>query len=542
MTQTGTVLGIDLGTTYSCIAQVDRFGRPDVIANMDGDTTTPSVVHFQGGDAVVGKLAKRSSRIDPDQVAQLVKRQMGDPDWRFEAGGRDWSAPGVSSLVLGSLARDAERATGVPVRDVVITVPAYFGNEERKATKLAGELAGLNVVDLINEPTAAAYAYGFGLPGGDAGRDETVLVYDLGGGTFDITIIELRGNDIRVVATDGDHELGGANWDAELATLLSERFLMAVPGGADPFDDVYAEADLMTQAEELKASLSQRERADALVTSGADRASVTLTREEFEIVTRPLLERTIELTRRALDAARERGVRTVDRCLLVGGSSKMPVVARRLAEEFGFAPQLADPDLAVAKGAALYGHKKMLERIVSDATAKGVDLRQALADAAGEHGMTSDAVKQVVDKQVVNVVSRGFGVLAKQDEVLTAVFLVHRNDPVPIEVDEVFYTMVDDQTHVRVQVIEQGGAEESPDPSDATVLVRGEISDLPTGYPQGTELRVRMAMGGDGILTVTAHHAGRAEPLTLKVDTSTTMSAEELQAEAEAVSLLKKKL
>ncbi|MBJ7469918.1 MAG: Hsp70 family protein [Solirubrobacteraceae bacterium] len=544
MSRSGSVLGIDLGTTYSCIAQVDRYGRPEVISNMDGDATTPSVVHFQGDDAVVGKLAKRSSRIDPDHVAQLVKRQMGDPDWRFQAGGRDWSAPGVSSLILGSLARDAERATGLPVKDVVITVPAYFGNEERKATKLAGELAGLNVIDLINEPTAAAYAYGFGLAAAaeGTGADETVLVYDLGGGTFDITIIELRGNDIRVVATDGDHELGGANWDAELAALLSERFLMAVPSGSDPFDDVYSEADLMTQAEELKASLSQRERADALVTSGTERASVTLTREEFEIVTRPLLERTIELTRRALASARELGSPRIDRCLLVGGSSKMPAVARRLTEEFGFAPQLADPDLAVCKGAALYGHKKLLERLVSDATAKGVDLRQALADAAGEHGMTSDAVKQVVDKRVVNVVSRGFGVLAKQDDVLTTVFLVHRNDPVPIEVDEVFYTMVDDQTHVRVQVVEQGGAEESPDPADATVLVRGEISDLPPGYPEGTELRVRMSMGGDGILTVTAHHAGRKQPLTMTVDTTSALSGEELAAEAEAVSLLKKKL
>lgn len=543
MTQASHVFGIDLGTTYSCIAQVDRFGRPEVIANMDGDVTTPSVVHFQGDDAVVGKLAKRSSRIDPDNVAQLVKRQMGDADWRFVAGGRDWTAPGVSSLILGSLARDAERATGRPVKDVVITVPAYFGNEERKATKLAGELAGLNVVDLINEPTAAAYAYGFGLAGGDgAAADETVLVYDLGGGTFDITIIELHGNDIRVVATDGDHELGGANWDAALAELLVERFLMAVPGAADPFDDLYAEADLMAQAEEFKASLSQRERADALVSSGQDRASVTLTREEFEIVTRPLLERTIELTRRALDAASALGSPRVDRCLLVGGSSKMPAVARRLEEEFGFKTQLADPDLAVAKGAALHGHKKVLERLVREATEKGVDLRQALSDAAGEHGMTTEAVKRVVDKQVINVVSRGFGVLAKQDGVLTSVFLVHRNDPVPVEVDEVFYTMVDDQTHVRVQVVEQGGAEESPDPADATVLVRGEISDLPPGYPEGTELRVRMAMGPDGILTVTAHHAGQKEALRLEVDTSTTISDDTLADEAHAVDRLKKKL
>ena len=212
---------------------------------------------------------------------------------------------------------------------------------------------------------------------------------------------------------------------------------------------------------------------------------MTLTREEFEIVTRPLMERTIELTRRALAAARERGTPRIDRCLLVGGSSKMPVVARRLTEEFGFTTQLADPDLAVAKGAALHGHKKMLERLVSDATVKGVDLRQALADAAGEHGMTSDAVKQVVDKRVVNVVSRGFGVLAKQDDVLTSVFLVHRNDPVPLEVVELFFTVVDDQTDIRVQVIEQGGAEESPDPADATVLVKGEISDLPPGDPKG---------------------------------------------------------
>ncbi|MEA2181617.1 MAG: hypothetical protein QOF69_802, partial [Solirubrobacteraceae bacterium] len=206
----GKVFGIDLGTTYSCIAQVDRFGRPEVLSNMDGDQTTPSVVQFQGDDVVVGKLAKRSARIDPDNVAQLVKRHMGEPDWRFDAGGREWSAAGVSSLVVGALARDAERATGEKVQDVIITVPAYFGNEERKQTKLAGELAGLNVLDLINEPTAAAYSYGFGQEGA---ADETVLVYDLGGGTFDITIIRLEGRDIRVVATDGDHELGGANWD-----------------------------------------------------------------------------------------------------------------------------------------------------------------------------------------------------------------------------------------------------------------------------------------------------------------------------------------
>ena len=305
------VFGIDLGTTYSCISQVDRYGRPEVISNMDGDATTPSVVQFQGDDVIVGKLAKRSSRLDPDNVAQLVKRHIGEADWRFHAGGREWSAAGVSSLILGALAKDAERATGERVDDVVITVPAYFGNEERKQTRLAGELAGLNVLDLINEPTAAAYAYGFAQEGA---ANESILVYDLGGGTFDITIIALEGDGIRVVATDGDHELGGANWDTELASLLGERFMEQRPDATDPFDDVYAEADLLTQAEEVKQSLSQRERADVLVTSGADRASVSVTREDLEDATNTLLERTIELTRRALMAAASKGV-TRDRPL-----------------------------------------------------------------------------------------------------------------------------------------------------------------------------------------------------------------------------------
>jgi molecular chaperone DnaK len=533
------VFGIDLGTTYSCISQVDRYGRPEVISNMDGDATTPSVVQFQGDDVIVGKLAKRSSRLDPDNVAQLVKRHIGESDWRFHAGGREWSASGVSSLILGALAKDAERATGERVDDVVITVPAYFGNEERKQTRLAGELAGLNVLDLINEPTAAAYAYGFAQEGA---ANESILVYDLGGGTFDITIIALEGSGIRVVATDGDHELGGANWDTELASLLGERFMEQRPDATDPFDDVYAEADLLTQAEEVKQSLSQRERADVLVTSGADRASVSVTREDLEDATNTLLDRTLELTRRALMAAASKGVTRVDRCLLVGGSSKMPAVARRLREEFGYDPQLADPDLAVAKGAALYGQKKQLERTVQEATDRGVDLTKAVADAAAQHGMTSDEVKSVVEKQVINVVSRGFGIIALRDEIDTAIFLVHRNDAVPVSVEERFYTVADDQDTIRVRVFEQGGAEESPRPEDNTVLVEGEITGLPPGYPRGTEITMRMSMGGDGILTVTAHHVARLDPLKLVVETGQSMSAAEVDAERDAVSLLKNKL
>ena len=345
------------------------------------------------------------------------------------------------------------------------------------------------------------------------------------------------------MATDGDHELGGANWDAELASFLAERFVEQHPDALDPFDDVYAEADLLTQAEEVKQSLSQRERADVLVTSGADRASVPVTRDGVRGGHGDAARAHDRAHPPGADGRRLQGRRRASTAvLLVGGSSKMPAVARRLEAVFGFEPQLADPDLAVAKGAALYGHKKQLERTVQEATDRGVDLTKAVADVAAEHGMTSDEVRSVVDKQVVNVVSRGFGVIALRDDIDTAIFLVRRNDAVPISVEERFYTVSDDQDTIRVRVFEQGGAEESPRPEDNTVLVEGEITGLPPGYPRGTEITMRMTMGGDGILTVTAHHVARLEPLTLVVETGEAMSAAEVAAERDAVSLLKNKL
>ena len=209
------VFGIDLGTTYSCISQVDRYGRPEVISNMDSDPTTPSVVLFEGDDVVVGKQAKRQARIIPTTSPSWSSGTWATPTGASSPAGASGRRPASPRSILGALANDAERATGERVTDVVITVPAYFGDEERKETKLAGEYAGLNVVDIINEPTAAAFAYGFAQEGA---ADETVLVYDLGGGTFDITVIALAGRRIQVVATDGDHELGGADWDDRLAT------------------------------------------------------------------------------------------------------------------------------------------------------------------------------------------------------------------------------------------------------------------------------------------------------------------------------------
>ncbi|WP_250281142.1 MULTISPECIES: Hsp70 family protein [unclassified Frankia] len=527
------VFGIDLGTTYSCIAQVDEYGRPDVIRNIESQPTTPSVVLFDespGGEVsfVVGTQAKRQARIRPDDVASLVKRHMGEADWRFVVHGEEYSAPAVSSLVLKALAADAQRVTGTPVTDVVITVPAYFGDEERKATKLAGTLAGLNVVDIINEPTAAAFAYGFARGGA---AESTVLVYDLGGGTFDTTVIRLSENEITVVATDGDHELGGADWDAELVRFLAQKFIEAQPGAGDPLDDVYDEQELLTAAEEAKLALSGRESVDVLVVHAGRRTSVTVTRADLEEITASLLQRTLDLTGSVLDRAKERGVDHVDVCLLVGGMSKTPVIARKLTEKFGLAPRLVDPDLAVAKGAAVFGQKKELERqVIDDLVAKGrlaegegleaaeaTDVRQAASGAADSLGLDITAVVDLVKTKIVNVTSRGFGILAEDRGKTVAAFLAHRNDPLPIEVTRTFYTVSDNQAEVDIRVFEQGTSAESPLPEDNKVIVEGAIAGIPGGHPRGTPVEVTFFMRPDQTIRVTATHPGAKDPLLLQV-------------------------
>ena len=550
------VFGIDLGTTYSCIAHVDEYGRPAVIINADSQPTTPSVVLFDSPtDVVVGVQAKRQARIRPDDVSSLVKRHMGDADWRFAAHGEEYSAPAVASQVLRSLANDAARALGQPVSDAVITVPAYFGDEERKATKLAGELAGLNVVDIINEPTAAAFSYGFAQEGS---ASRTVLVYDLGGGTFDSTVITLADKNISVVATDGDHALGGADWDDRLAQFLSQKFGEAAPAAGDPLDDTYGAQDLITTAEDVKQALTARESVDALVVFGADRASVTVTRQAFEELTSALLERTITLTQKVLAAAEEKGVTQIDKVLLVGGMSKMPVVARRLAEVFVDLPpaDLTDPDLAVAKGAAIYGQKMELENyVISDLVARGklaegqtiadakpADLNSAVANTASEYGLASAAVADLVQTQISNVTSHGFGVIVMDRETNTEYvdFLAHANDALPITVSELYYTNVDDQRTVQIQVVEQATSVESPRPADSKVIIEGPIDDIPAGFPRGTPVEVTFAMGRDQTIEVTARHAAVAEPLVLRIQAGVSSSAMRDEEQAK-VNLLKQK-
>jgi molecular chaperone DnaK (HSP70) len=547
------VHGIDLGTTNSAIACIGKDGRPEVLAGMSGELTTPSVVLFAGPqEHVVGEGARREARLDPEHVCALVKRRMGDAEWRFVAHGTAWSAPAVSSLILKSLVADAGFATGEEPTAAVITVPAYFGDEERRATVLAGTYAGLDVVEVLSEPIAAALAYGFGRLDGaptpsKSTPSETVLVYDLGGGTFDATVIELADRRISVLAVEGDHQLGGTDWDERIALHLSRRFCEDNPGAEDPLDDSAGSQALVLAAERAKHQLTTAERTEVVVAHDGARSTVTLSRAELEDMTAPLLRRTLDLTRACLDEAARRGVSDVDRVLLVGGSSRMPAVADMLRRELELDPQLHDPDLAVARGAAIYGEKTELERMVTaDLRSRGLlrdgaplddaapaDLDAACRRVAEAFDTSLAQVRRAVEIRVDTVVSRGFGVLAVNAQLgrLEVTWLVHRNDRLPIRTSRVFGTVRDDQRVIEVTVVEQQGQAESARAQDAKVLIAGEITGIPPGYGEGSEVRVTFEMGFDGVLHVTAFHVDAGLPLVLTATTGATLSQAEVARE-----------
>ncbi|WP_242424786.1 Hsp70 family protein, partial [Frankia sp. EI5c] len=342
-----------------------------------------------------------------------------------------------------------------------------------------------------------------------------------------------------------------ADWDEKIVLFLTDRFLSAHPEAADPLDDGEAAQVLQLAAERARRELTEATSTVVTVSHDGRSLDVTLTREELERLTSGLLDRTLALTRSAIEAARERGVRGVDRVLLVGGASRMPAVARRLAAELSVPVELSDPDLAVARGAAIYGEKKSLERLVtadlvtrgqlvdgaSVETAAPADLDAACRRLAEALGLSAERVRRTVEVQVVNVVSRGFGVLALDrfgDQ--RAVFLVHRNDRLPVAVRRLFGTVRDDQDAVTVHVVEQAGGVESARIEDNKIIANAEITGIPPGYPAGTQIEIMFRMGFDGILEVTARHEGLADrPLTVRIETSAALSQADVAREREQV-------
>ena len=359
---TSAAVGIDLGTTNSVVASLDAYGRPVVLANREGRNITPSVIYFGSDPPAVGDEAKEWARLGNDEIASFFKPHMGSPSYRLHFHGRDYDAEELASLVLKRLKEDAEAALGCPVERAVITVPAYFADPQRKATIEAGRRAGLEVARIINEPTAAALAYGMGRSGGPAAAttapvapaipaEESVLIYDLGGGTFDVTVARISGEGVTVLATAGDHDLGGKNWDDRIATFLAERFLAAT--GVDPLDDPVMLNEVLTLAEQAKWALSDRTSTRVAIQLGRNRQGFELTRPEFDAMTAPLMDRTRRLTEEALGAS---GLDwpSLDGVLLVGGSTRMPMVRSFVRDLSGREPRSGvNVDEVVALGAAI---------------------------------------------------------------------------------------------------------------------------------------------------------------------------------------------
>ncbi|RLC21775.1 MAG: Hsp70 family protein [Deltaproteobacteria bacterium] len=536
------VFGIDLGTTYSCIAYVDEHGKPVVIPNSENQRVTPSVVLFEGNNIIVGKDAKDNALLSPNETVAFVKRSMGDPNFVFVYNGKDYRPEEISSFILRKLVGDAEQITGEKITDVVITCPAYFGINEREATRLAGEIAGLNVRQIINEPTAAAIHYGTV----ESEAEKVVLVYDLGGGTFDITMIHIKPGDlIQVVCTGGDHNLGGKDWDDTVVQYLVEQFQEQTGTSEDILEDSDTCQELQQRAENAKMSLTNRDKTGIPVTHGGERAKVELTREKFDELTRNLLERTISLTHEMLGEARKKGYDAFDEILLVGGSVKMPQIADRVAEEFSVVPIVFDPDEAVAKGAAFFGWKlavddELVHRI-AESTGKTVEeiqsrpedipddvSEQEAQQLADDMGFTLAAVKQS-RVSIKNVTSKSFGVVAitpEENEIV--INLILKNATVPADITRRFGTHLADQETTDIRIMENE-VSDSDIPPDQALEIGTAVLDLPTGLPARSPIDITFKLNEEGRLEMTAVEVTESRTVGVTVETSSVIQGEELE-------------
>lgn len=493
------VVGIDLGTTNSVVATVDDHGNVVILPNASGGELTPSVVYFDSdGTIVVGEEAVQATAVDPDHGVQLIKRAMGT-DYPVRVRDQEHTPESISALILKQLAGGAVGHDGKV--SAVITVPAYFGLGEREATYQAGVIAGLDVLELLDEPVAAATHYGL-----TAGGNRTVLVYDLGGGTFDTTMLRISGGTVKVIATDGHHELGGADVDRRLLDLILERLEEQLT--RDQVDELAEDqrllGELILDAEAAKKDLSARTSRQVFVRTPTGRVPVTITRADLDAACGDLYETTAEVIQRVLGAAGMRSAEGIDDVIMVGGSSRIPVLAERLTSLLSKVPRLVEPDLAVAKGAALRAHYLLATPQLS-----------ALAAARGGTGQPAGA------GQVAPVTARAIGILIEDSYDASGQrsyveHIIAANTSLPVErTADRFGTILPNQESVRIQVYEQAGPIPSPEVGHNRRVLDGELTQLGK-LTAGSVINITMRIAVDGRLTVIAHEPRSRRELRLE--------------------------